>query len=169
MRTRITIAALAALVMAAPAAAQSSAAAPAVKFDTVQVDRARKLLSRGERRWEEYDLKGARNAYAAATHIMLEQQVYAGPALLSLAYVNYAEGRVAEAGRVLVEASAEAARFGDVELQATSLYEASIAYAEAGDRKVARALRADAQRLLGSSNMSVASKQKLAVRMALGD
>jgi hypothetical protein len=169
MRTRITIAALAALVMAAPAAAQSTASVAAAKFDTMQVDRARKLLARGERRWEAYDLKGARSAYAAATHIMLEQQVYAGPALLSLAYVNYAEGRVAEAGKVLVEASAEAARFGDVELQATSLYEASIAYAEAGDRKAARALRAEAQRLLGSSRMSVATREKLAVRMALGD
>lgn len=169
MRTRITIAALAALVLAAPAAAQSTIPVPAVKFDTVQVDRARKLLARGERRWDEYDLKGARRAYGEATAIMLEQQVYAGPALLSLAYVNYAEGRVAEAGKVLVEASAEAARFGDLELQATSLYEASIAFAEAGDRKTARTLRADAQRLLGSAYLPVATKQKLAVRMALGD
>lgn len=175
MRTGATIAALAALVLAAPAAAQSpvsSTAAvglPAITFDTARVERARKLLARGERKWEHYDLKGARRAYQDATQIMLEERIYAGPALLSLAYITYADGRPAEAGRVLVEASAEASRFGDLELQATALYEASIAYGEAGDRRAARALRTDAQRLLGSAYLPVATRNKLAMRIAMGD
>jgi hypothetical protein len=164
MRTRVIIAALAAFAFASPAAAQEQ-----VSIDTVRVERARKLLDRAERRWESYDLKGARSAFAQATWILQEQQVYAGPALLSLAYVTYADGRPADAAKVLVEASNEAARFGDVELQAQSLYEASFAAAEAGDRKAARALRAEAQRVMGSGYLPVASKSKLAVRFALAD
>ena len=177
MRMHITVAALAALAIATPAAAQGRVAhsvgtpvmAPAITFDTVQVERARRLLDRAERRWEAYDLKGARRAYREAAQLMQEQQVYAGPALVSLAYVTYAAGLASEAGESLVDAAAEAARYGDLELEATSLYEASIAFAEAGDMKRARALRADVARLLGSPLLPDAVKVKLQTRIALGE
>lgn len=184
MRTRIFGAALAALVVASPAAAQDRAFSGAVRssvpasvsaasdvnaiFDATRVDRARKLLARGERRWESYDLKGAERAFAEAALIMQEQQVYAGPALVSLAYVTYASGRPADAGRIMVDAAAEAAQFGDLELQAQSLYDASIAFAEAGDLKLARSLQAQATRVLASPMLPDAVKVRLLTRMATG-
>lgn len=177
MRTQLSVAALAALLVAAPAAAQSRSglavrspvAVAAITFDSARVERARTLLSRAEARWNAYDLKGARRDYAQAASILQEQQVYAGPALVSLAHVEYATRSPEAAAKALVAAAAEAARFGDLELQVTSLFEASLLYAEARDYAEARALLADARRLLASAYLPQSVKEAIERRIAMGE
>lgn len=175
MRTRITIAAIAAVVIAAPAAASAQAtaafagrtyAAPTVTFDAARVERARQLLARAEQRWDAFDFKGARRDYAEAAGIMQSQRVYAGPTLLSLAYATYVTDSPASAARVLLDAATEAGFFGDAELQLSSLIDASQLFAEAGDIGQAKALRADAQRRLKASSLAPHVKQELERRIA---
>ena len=177
MRTQLTGAAIAALLIAAPAAAQGRSAfstkapvvAPSVTFDAARVERARQLLDSAERRWFDYDLKGARKDFARATEILKEQHIYAGPALVSLAHVTYASQTPDAAARVLLDAASEAARFGDLELQVTALYDASLLYTEARDYRQAKALFVEAKRLLASAHLPQDVKAHLERRMLLGE
>jgi hypothetical protein len=179
MQFTIRSAAVAALLVAgtaAPVAAQGRAAFAArtpvpagLRHDTVQVERARELLERAQRRWYAYDIKRARRDFARATDIMLDHDVYAGPALVSLAHATYASGEVEQAARVLVDAAVEAARFGDLELQVTSLHDASLVYLEAGNVKEAKSILADVRRLLASPYLPAATKAEIERRMALGE
>jgi hypothetical protein len=177
MRTQLTGAALAALLIAAPAAAQGRSglavrvpvAVASITFDSARVERARTLLSRAESRWYAYDLKGARRDYARAAEILQEQQIYAGPALVSQAHVTYASEGPVEAAQVLVAAAAEAARYGDLELQVAALFDASLLYAEARDVGQAKALLADARRLLASSYLPASVKEAIERRIAMGE
>ena len=179
MHIRIPAAAVAALLVAgaaAPAAAQGRSAfsshVPAtagVRFDATRVDEARALLERAEQRWNAFDIEGSRRDYARATDIMLDQNVYAGPALVALAHATYALGDAEQAARVLVDAANEAARYGDVELQVTSLYDASLVYREVGDAKEAKSILADVHRLLGSASLPAQVKESLQRRIDLGE
>jgi hypothetical protein len=179
MYTSIRNAAVAALLVAgaaAPAAAQGRAAfatrtpvVAGIRFDTAKVERARQLLERAQRRWYDYDIKRARRDYAQATDIMLDQNVYAGPALVSLAHATYASGEVEQAARVLVDASVEAARYGDLELQVTALYDASLVYREVGNAKEAKSILVDVRRLLASPYLPAPVKAELERRIATGE
>ena len=176
-KSTIRSAAVAALLVAgaaAPAAAQAPAAfaahAPAaagISYDTAKVERARQLLERAQRRWYAYDIKRARRDYAQATDIMLDHDVYAGPALVSLAHATYASGDVEQAARVLVDAAVEAARYGDLELQVTSLYDASLVYRELGNTKEARSIIGDVHRLLASPYLPSSTKAEVERRIAM--
>jgi len=178
--TTLRTAAVAALLVAgaaAPAAAQRASrgaafaartpAAAGSSYDTVQVARARRLLDRAQQRWFAYDIRRARRDYAQATDIMLDHDVYAGPALVSLAHATYASGDVAQAARVLVDAAVEAARYGDLELQVTSLYDASLVYREVGDTKEAKSILVDVNRLLASAYLPASTKAEIERRIAM--
>jgi hypothetical protein len=173
MRNQIIVAAVAALVVAAPASAQGSAAfaarsfaAPTVTFDAARTERARQLLARAEQRWEAFDFKGARRDFAEAAGIMQSQRVYAGPTLLSLAQATYVTDTPESAARVLLDAATEADFFGDVQLQITALIDASQLFAEARDQAQAKAIAADAQRRLKASSLAPQVKQELERRIA---
>ena len=175
MRTltaRTFLAAAAALLAVAPAArAQSShstrSPAASIRFDTSKVERARELLARAEQRWIEYDIDGSRRDYAQATAIMMDQNVYAGPALVALAQTTYAAGAPEQAALVLIDAAQEAARFGDHELQINALLDASLVYVELRNVTEANALRADVGRLLTSTKLPASVKSGLEYRVAM--
>src|SRR5689334_5637767 len=99
IHSRLLVAAGAALLVAAPAVHAQSAfngrvrEVASARLDSVQVERARQLLDRAQQRWYDYDLKGARRDFAHASEIMIQQNVYAGPTLVSLAHATYALGQ----------------------------------------------------------------------------
>ena len=172
MTARTLVAAAAALLAAAPAArAQSAfstrAPAASIRFDTSKVERARELLARAEQRWIDYDIDGSRRDYARATAIMMDQNVYAGPALVALAQTTYAAGAPEQAALVLIDAAQEAARFGDQELQINALLDASLVYFELRNVTEGNALRADVGRLLASTKLPASVKSELEYRVAM--
>lgn len=180
MRTitsRLLVAASAAVLattVAAPIHAQSAfprrvPVAAAVTFDTVKVSQARALLARAEQYWNLYEIELARRDFAQATDIMRDQNVYAAPALVLLAQATYASGAAEQAALELIGASQEAARFGDQELQITSLYEASLVYAELGNMKEAKSILADVKRLLAQSHLPSSVKAQLEYRIEMGE
>jgi hypothetical protein len=174
---RIQISALVAAVaivgVALPAAAQSGqvsrsatyAAAPSVKRDSVAFARAQQVSERADRRWHSYDLAGARRDYTQAVEILRSRQLYAGPTLVSLAHVTYVTESPLRAARVLIDAAEEAAAFGDLALQAQSLFEASLLYEQGGDEGQARRLLEQTRRLLQSPYLPAEVKERIARRM----
>ena len=141
IRIAAAVAAAAIAVVATPAEAQRAragsyvtyAAAPNAARDSVAFARAQQLSARADKRWRSYDLAGARRDFQAAVETLRARQLYAGPTLVSLANVTYTVDEPAKAARVLVDAAEEAAAFGDIVVQAQSLFEASVLYKEAGD------------------------------------
>lgn len=152
------VAAAAIAVVATPASAQRAhagsyvpfAAATSAERDSAAVVRAQQLAERGGQRWHAYDLSGARRDFQAAAEILRARQLYAGPTLVSLANVTYTVDAPAKAAKVLVEAAEEAATFGDIAVQAQSLFEASVLFKQAGDEGQAARLLAATRRLLQS-------------------
>lgn len=101
--------------------------------DSLAVARARELSERADRRWHAYDLAGARRDFQLAAELLRARNLYAGPTLVSLANVTYATDTPAKAARVLLDAAEEAATYGDIAVQANSLFEASVLFQQAGD------------------------------------
>jgi hypothetical protein len=165
--TALAIAAAVA-VAASPAVAQRSfattarVAARAVP-DTV---RAQQLAQRGDERWRAYDLSGARRDLQEAVEIMRARDVYAGPTLEALAHVTFALAEPGRAAKVLVAASEEAARYGDLALQVSALFEASVLYSQQGDVAQAEELLGRVERLLSSRYVPEELKQQIRRRMA---
>ena len=172
-RIQIAIAAIATIVAAAPAAAQRAHAGSVVTYpaartvssDSAAFARASQLAERAGRRWHAYDLSGARRDFQAAVDILRARDLYAGPTLVSLANVTYASETQAKAAKVLVDAAAEAATFGDIALQVTSLFEASVLYREAGDHGQAIRLLASTQKLLQSPYLPAEVKASIERRI----
>jgi hypothetical protein len=174
---RLQISAMVAVVavaaVAMPAAAQSGraagsatyAAAPSVKRDSIAFARAQQASQRADRRWHSYDLAGARRDYAHAVELLRSRELYAGPTLVSLAHVTYATESALKAARVLVDAAEEAAAFGDLALQAQSLFEASVLYAQAGDGGQAARLVEQTRKLLTSPYLPVEVKESIKRRI----
>ena len=158
IKTVAAIAMAAIAVVASPASAQRAragshvtyAAAPSAERDSVAFARAQQLAERGDKRWHAYDLGGARRDFQAAVDVLRARQLYAGTALVSLAHVTYTVGDPAKAAKVLVDAAEEAAAFGDVAVQAQSLFEASVLYKDAGDPGQAARLLAATRKVLQS-------------------
>ena len=155
--TAVAIAAIA--VVATPASAQRAragsyvtypAAAPSVSRDSAATARAQQLAERGDKRWHAYDLAGARRDFQSAVEVLRARNLYAGPTLVSLANVTYTVGEPAKAARFLVEAAEEAAAYGDIVVQAQSLFEASLLFKDAGDQGQAARLLGAARKLLQS-------------------
>ena len=174
---RLQISAMVAVVavaaVAMPAAAQSGraagsatyASAPSVKRDSIALARAQQAAARADRRWNAYDLAGARRDYAQAVELLRSRQLYAGPTLVSLAHVTYATESPLKAARVLVDAAEEAAAFGDLALQAQSLFEASVLYSEGGDPGQAGRLVEQTRKLLTSPYLPAEVKERIERRM----
>ena len=174
MRTHIARLAAAVAILAAPAVAhaqgvpafRSSAIAAKVDFaDTTTAARARTLLANAEKSWKTYDLARARRDYASAVELMRAHDVYAGPALVSLAHVTYATDSHTRAAKVLVEAAREAAKYGDLALQARSLFEASVLYGQSDDVGAATQLLAEVQKLMTSPYLPEDVKQEITRRI----
>lgn len=174
MRTHIARLAAAVAIVAAPAVAQAqgvpaykaSTIAARVDFaDTTTAARARALLTSAEKSWKTYDLARARRDYASAVELMRAHDVYAGPALVSLAHVTYATDSHARAAKVLVEAGREAAKYGDLALQARSLFEASVLLGQNGDTGAATQLLAEVQRLMTSPYLPTDVKDEITRRI----
>ena len=168
-RSVLTALAIAAVtVVATPAAAQRSFAstarisARAVPDTQVAID----LAKRGDERWRAYDLPGARRDLQQAVEIMRANQVYAGPTLETLAHVTFSLESPTRAAKVLVEAAEEAARYGDVGLQVSALFEASVLYGQQGDAAHARELLGRVERLLSSRYVPQDVKESIRRRMA---
>ena len=174
MRTHIARLAAIAAIVAAPAVAQaqgipayaSSSVAASVDFaDTTTAARARTLLTSAERSWKTYDLARARREYTSAVELMRAHDVYAGPALVSLAHVTYATDSHTRAAKVLVEAAREAAKYGDLALQARSLFEASVLLGQHGEVDHAAELLTEVQRLMTSPYLPDDVKQEITRRI----
>lgn len=171
MRTVIARLAAVTAIAAAPAIAHAQVPAfaatptPSVAFaDTSSAARAQAMIASAERSWKSYDLGRARRDYGSAIEFMRTHDVYAGPALVSLAHVTYATDSKVRAAKVLVDAGREAAKFGDLALQARSLFEASVLYEDAGDTGAAKALLAEVQRLTASPYLPQDVKEEIARR-----
>ena len=153
------VAAAAIAVVATPASAQRAragsyvtyAAAPSAERDSAAAARAQELSQRADKRWHAYDLSGARRDFQSAVEVLRARQLYAGPTLVSLANVTYTVDEPAKAARVLVDAAEEAAAFGDIAVQAQSLFEASVLYKEAGDHGQSMRLLDATRKLLQSA------------------
>ena len=170
--TAVAIAAIA--VVATPASAQRAragsyvtyaAAAPSATRDSVAAARAQQLSERADKRWHSYDLSGARRDLQSAVEILRARQLYAGPTLVSLANVTYTVGDLDGAAKVLVEAAAEAAAFGDIVVQVQSTFEASLLFTQAGDRGQASRLLDATRRLLQSPYLPQDVKERIERRI----
>ena len=173
-RIQLAIVAAAAVVAAAaPASAQRAhagshatyAAMPNVSRDSAAFARAQQLSERGDRRWHAYDLAGARRDFQTAVELLRSRELYAGPTLVSLANVTYATESPAKAAKVLVDAAEEAAAFGDIAVQVSATFEASLLYKDAGDIGQAARLLESTRKLLQSQYLPQDVKEKIERRI----
>jgi hypothetical protein len=149
----------------APAFAATTRAAVRAAVDTAAASKAQAIIQRADARWHAYDLAGARRDYALAVEILKAGRVYAGPALEALAHVTYTVDSPERTAKVLIEAANEAASFGDLPLQVTSLFEASLLSYEAGEKMQGDALLARVERLLSSPYIPAQVKADIQRRM----
>ena len=168
------VAAVAVAASASPAAAQRIAAsptyasAPSAKRDSAAA-KAQELSARADQRWHTYDLAGAKRDFQSAVEILRARQLYAGPTLVSLAHVTFATESPVRAAKVLVEAAEEAASYGDLALQASALFEASLLFEQAGDHGQAQRLLESTRRLLNSPYLPVEVKSSIERRIVAGE
>jgi hypothetical protein len=123
------------------------------------------LLARAQRRLQTNDVKGARDDYESAAWRLRGLNEYAGGALWSLAQVSFLMDPAPRTARLLLDAAAEAARYGDLALQARSLLEASILFDQAGLPARADETRGKLQTLLTSPYLPADVRTELTQRI----